>query len=165
MIIRKIEASDADQFLKLCKQLDVESKFMMLEPQERNTTVAQQEEAIKNMYKDGLSVIFVCEIDGKIVGHLTANRENYTRMKHSAYIVIGILKNFTGKGIGTQLFKELEIWASQHRIHRLELTVMCHNTPGIALYKKMGFEIEGVKKHSLKVDQQFIDEYYMAKLL
>jgi hypothetical protein len=29
----------------------------------------------------------------------------------------------------------------------------------------MGFEIEGVKKHSLLVDGAFVDEYYMGKLL
>ncbi|OAO80482.1 hypothetical protein A0O32_1432 [Anoxybacillus flavithermus] len=42
---------------------------------------------------------------------------------------------------------------------------MTQNQAGIALYKKMGFEIEGIKKHSLLVNGRFMDEYYMAKIL
>jgi RimJ/RimL family protein N-acetyltransferase len=42
---------------------------------------------------------------------------------------------------------------------------MAHNSGAIALYKKMGFEIEGTKNHSLIVDGMYIDEYYMAKLV
>ena len=42
---------------------------------------------------------------------------------------------------------------------------MVHNERAIRLYKKMGFEIEGTKKHSLFVNGQYVDEYYMAKIL
>lgn len=42
---------------------------------------------------------------------------------------------------------------------------MTHNLAGIALYKKMGFEIEGRKRHSLRVNGAYVDEYYMSKLL
>jgi RimJ/RimL family protein N-acetyltransferase len=59
----------------------------------------------------------------------------------------------------------LEEWAKQQHIHRLELTVMTHNIAGIALYKKQGFAIEGTKRQSLLINGQFIDEFYMAKLL
>jgi len=59
----------------------------------------------------------------------------------------------------------LEEWAQQHHIHRLELTVMAHNNAGVALYKKQGFEIEGTKRHSLLINGQYVDEFYMSKLL
>ncbi len=42
---------------------------------------------------------------------------------------------------------------------------MTYNTAGIALYKKMGFEIEGTKRNSLFIDGKYVDEYYMSKLL
>jgi lipid II:glycine glycyltransferase (peptidoglycan interpeptide bridge formation enzyme) len=37
-------------------------------------------------------------------------------------------------------------WAIERGFHRLELTVNTHNERAIRLYKKMGFEVEGVKK-------------------
>jgi hypothetical protein len=42
---------------------------------------------------------------------------------------------------------------------------MTHNEAGIALYRRRGFKIEGVKKHSLLVGGWYVDEYYMARLL
>jgi RimJ/RimL family protein N-acetyltransferase len=48
--------------------------------------------------------------------------------------VIGILQAFAGQGLGTQFFQLLEDWALQHNLHRLELTVMCHNKQAVHLY-------------------------------
>ena len=107
----------------------------------------------------------VAEHDGRLVGALQAFGGNFRRNWHNVYIVIGILQAFTGQGIGTQLFQKLEEWAKQRHIHRLELTVMTHNTAGAALYKKQGFTIEGTKRHSLLINGQYVDEFYMAKLL
>ena len=81
------------------------------------------------------------------------------------HISIGILQDYVGQGIGTKLFIELEKWAIQNQIHRLELTVMANNKAGQALYKKMGFKVEGVKEHSLFVNGRYIDDIYMAKLI
>ncbi len=72
---------------------------------------------------------------------------------------------FTGKKIGTQLFTEAEKWARDHGIHRLELTVIQKNEAGFGLYQKMGFEVEGTKRDSLFMDGEFVNEYYMSKLL
>jgi RimJ/RimL family protein N-acetyltransferase len=79
--------------------------------------------------------------------------------------VIGILSKGQSKGFGSQMFDQLMEWASTQNINRLELTVMCHNEGALALYKKFGFEVEGTKRHSLFIDGNYVDEYYMAKLL
>ncbi len=40
------------------------------------------------------------------------------------------------------------------------------NNPGAyALYRKMGFEVEGVKKDSLLVNGEYINDIYMSKLI
>ncbi|MFJ7744700.1 hypothetical protein [Peribacillus sp. NPDC097295] len=36
---------------------------------------------------------------------------------------------------------------------------------GVALYKKVGFEIEGTKRNSLVIHGKSYNEYYMAKIL
>ncbi|HEX9134767.1 MAG TPA: GNAT family protein [Ktedonobacteraceae bacterium] len=165
MIIRTIHESDAEQFLSLCNKLDTETLFMMLEPGERTTTPEEQRAQIEHLLKHENQTIFVAEHDDQLVGYLASIGGESKRNRHSVYIIIGILQAFSGQGIGTKLFHRLEEWAHQQHIHRLELTVMAHNNAGIALYKKQGFEIEGTKRHSLLVNGQFVDEYYMAKLL
>lgn len=164
-IIREIRESDAEDFLSLCRRLDEESKFMLLEPGERTTTLEEQRLRIREILSADNQVILVAEEAGALVGYLLASRGRYARNRHEAYLVIGILEKYTGQGIGTALFKKMETWAGEHGIHRLELTVMAHNQRGVGLYKKMGFEIEGIKKDSLRVDGVYVDEYYMGKII
>ena len=45
------------------------------------------------------------------------------------------------------------------------MPVMPHNAAGLALYRKMGFDIEGTSRQSLCVDGVFVDEIMMGKIL
>ena len=164
MIIRPIKTGDSRSFLDMLKQLDKETSFMMLEPGERTTTVEGMEENIRNMGSSG-SLTLILEDKERIAGFLSASRGTAARIRHRAYIVIGILKDYRGKGLGEKLFQELEKWAKEHHITRLELTVMTHNEGAIRLYEKMGFKIEGMKEKSMLVNETYVDEYYMGKVL
>ena len=165
MDIRAIRETDSEQFLLLSKALDDETQFMMLEPGERTTTIEEQTQRIRNILSQDNQMIFVVEHENQLVGFLAALGGNYRRNHHCAHIVIGIRQNFTGQGIGKQLFKMLEKWATDHKIHRLELAVMSHNERAINLYQKMGFKTEGIKHDSLLVNGKYVDEYYMARIL
>jgi RimJ/RimL family protein N-acetyltransferase len=164
MIIRKINDGDSAGFLNMLVKLDSETKNMMYEPGERNTSIEEMKVSIADMYASN-SLVLIAEEEGKIIGFLSAERGFANRIKHTAYIVIGILKDYRGRRIGTKLLRELVDWASANGITRLELTVMIHNEAAIKLYKAMGFQIEGVKEKSLVVDGKYIDEYYMARIL
>lgn len=163
--IRTATPDDAAAFLALRQRIDVETKFMMLEPGERQSTVEQERERLANNARADNKETFLAEDDGQLVGWLWANGGDYRRNHHMVHIVIGIREAYTGRGIGARLFEACEQWARAKNLHRLELTVMTHNARGIALYKKMGFEIEGTAKHQMKVDGEYVDLYTMAKLL
>lgn len=163
--IREIQETDAEHFLSLCKQLDEENRFMLLEPGERKTTVEEQRQRIKEILSQDNKALFVAEEDGMLIGYLSAAGNPFARNKHTVYIVIGILERFTSQGLGTAFFQKLEQWATEENLHRLELTVMVHNQRGVGLYQKMGFKIEGIRRDSLLVDGSYVDEYYMAKLI
>jgi RimJ/RimL family protein N-acetyltransferase len=164
MIIRKIEIKDSERFLNMLKQLDNETNHMMFEPGERKTTIEEMELEITNIH-DSKSLLLVAEDNGEIVGFLSSERGFAKRIRHRAYIVVGILKDYWGRKIGVQLFEELEKWALGNTVTRLELTVMQHNEGAIRLYEKMGFKKEGLKENSMIVDGKYVNEYYMAKNL
>lgn len=164
MIIREIEFKDAERFLNMLKQLDSETKFMLYDQGERTTTTENIKEKIKNS-QDTKSLVLVAEQSGNIAGFLWADRQSANRIRHCAYIVIGILKDYRGMGIGTQLFDKLEAWSRTSGITRLELTVMKHNETAVGLYQKKGFEIEGIRKNAMTVDGEYVDEYYMGRVL
>lgn len=165
MLIREINVSDAENFIELVKKVESDANFMLMEAGERKTTPEQQRRQLEHICNQDNSTIFVAEQNRELIGYLIAIGGNAKRTKHSAFLVIGILKEYRGLGIGTSLFQHVEDWALIHHISRLELTVVTKNSAGIALYKKRGFEIEGLKRNSLLVNEKFYNEYLMSKLL
>ncbi|MGX7594493.1 N-acetyltransferase family protein [Planococcus plakortidis] len=114
--------------------------------------------------KEKAAVFIACE-GQRISGYVIVQNENPERISHRAYMVAGVHSDSRGKGIGKALFSYVIDWAKSVHLHRLELTVIAENPLAVTLYEKMGFEIEGVKRDSLFVDNGYVDEYYMAKLL
>ncbi|SDY92671.1 Acetyltransferase (GNAT) family protein [Evansella caseinilytica] len=159
--IRQAVPDDAKEFLSFLLTLDQETSFMLYEPGERTTGEAELKQKIEKTREH--SLLLVAEGGEKIVGFLSASRGNVNRIKHSAYVVVGILNNYRGMGVGGRLFEELDTWAVNHGVSRLELTVMTKNEQAIKLYKKMGYKVEGIKEKSCFVNGEFVDEYYMAK--
>lgn len=163
--VRRAVEADAEHWLAVGHQLDHETKFMMLEPGERTQTVEQLRDAFRTSLETNNGVYLLAEVDGKIVGVMGAHRGAYRRNRHGAHIWVGILDAYTGQGIGRRLFEGVEAWAREQGLHRLDLTVLAHNARGIALYTKMGFEMEGRLRHSFRIDGEWIDELQMGKLL
>ena len=164
MKIRPIEVSDAAQFLALSKKLD-ESNFMLYEPGERQTTPEQQAKSIETILSKRNTIIFVAEVENHLVGFIAAIGNQFQRNQHAAYLVLGVLDMYQGQGIATKLFDQLFDWAKEAKLSRLELTVIKDNDKAFNLYKKMGFTLEGEKVHSLIIDGNPTNEYYLYKLL
>jgi len=160
--IRQAVPNDSKEYLSFLNKLDSETSFMLYEPGEIKATDEDMKRRIEESIKG--SFLIFAENNDKIIGFLSANRGHVNRIKHSAYIVIGILEDFRGKGLGKRLFEELESWAINNKIIRLELVVMVNNEKAIRLYKKMGFKIEGTKEKACIVNGEFVDEYYMGKV-
>lgn len=76
-----------------------------------------------------------------------------------------VLKEYWGQGIGTALLEHMEGFAKNIGVTRIEAKVRALNERGIALYKKSGYEIEGVRKKAALINEVPEDEFYIAKLL
>lgn len=161
MEIRELNNDDTTSFYECLKGLDLETKFMMFEPDERKWNG----NLIEALSGNGENLLLGVFTDEKIIGFLSAKRGAYRRIRHIAYIVIGIRKDYHHRGIGTKLFKALDIRADKNNITRLELTVEVPNTNAIGLYEKNGFSIEGRKKNAMLVDGRYVDEYMMGKII
>lgn len=164
MNIRKIQTNDAQRFFNLLSKLDRQTKTMMYEPDERPNDLSMVNAMIVQS-DAGNALVLVAEENDDIIGFLSAQKGRTNRIKHTAYIVTGILSEYHNKKIGTNLFSQLYNWAMQNEIKRLELTVVCSNSAAVHLYKKSGFKIEGVKQMAMLIDGEYTDEYYMSKLL
>lgn len=167
MVIRPAQAEDAEPFFSMMCFLDGETPFMMYEPDERGKTTdaAGLRERIDAAVSMGDLLLIAEESDKSIVGYIWAERGRMKRILHTAYIVVGIRKAYQHQGIGTRFFRDLDTWARKNGVLRLELTVECANTPARRLYEKNGFVVEGKRMKSMKLGDELVDEFYMAKLL
>lgn len=79
---------------------------------------------------------------------------------------MGVHDDWQGKGVGTALMEAATDFADKWlNLLRLELMVYTDNQPGIRLYKKFGFEIEGRLRQVAFRDGQYVDVFYMGRLL
>ena len=165
--IRQLQVEEAEDFWNLLKTLDVETTYMMYEPEERErrTNLEELRDDIRRNVAGGNDFLQVAIENNEMVGYIRAERGRFNRIFHTAYIVIGVLNVYSGKGIGTAFFEKLDAWAKENGIVRLELTVECRNLAAKHLYEKAGFQTEGRRVKSMLVDGRFVDEYYMAKIL
>ena len=168
MVIRRVKEDDVESFYRMMCLLDEETDYMLYEPGERQvrTTDLTRLKATVKDTASGQDLLLVAENDnGEIVGYIWAERGRLNRIKHTAYIVVGIRRAYQHQGIGTEFFRLLENWGKENGIVRLELTVECENTGAKSLYEKYGFVIEGLRPKSMKVDGRFVDEYYMGRVI
>lgn len=161
-MIRKAVPEDAEQLAILMKHVE-ESGLMLFEPGERKTTPEQLQQRLFSMGQE--SIVFVAEEHQQLTGYLFAIGEKIQRKQHSVYIAMGVSRRERGNGIGFQLFEAMEKWAKDKKLRRIELTVLEHNHAAVALYKKRGFIVEGLKKESIRIDGSYMNEWFMSKLL
>jgi RimJ/RimL family protein N-acetyltransferase len=106
---------------------------------------------------------FVALSAGEVVGWCdvtpAASRPTHA---HRGVLGIALLQPFRGKGIGTKLIRPALAAARAFGLHRVELTVREGNTGAIELYRKVGFEIEGVQRDAVLVDGEYENIVCMA---
>jgi RimJ/RimL family protein N-acetyltransferase len=163
--IRVARPYDAAALLELKRQLDRETAFMMYEPGERDSPVQDLAAELASVARSANSVVLLAELEDQLIGYVQLTGGSLRRSRATAYLVIGVLAHAAGRGIGTELVRQAQAWAAARGLHRLELTVMAHNTRAIRLYERTGFIVEGRRSECLLVDGQFIDELTMAALL
>ena len=79
----------------------------------------------------------------RIVGNLGLDPERPGIL----YLGMTIDAEYRGQGVGTAMMRDAIAWArAQTGVHKIELEVWPHNAPGLALYRKVGFEVEGRRR-------------------
>jgi putative acetyltransferase len=106
----------------------------------------------------------VAVLDGRIVG-VAGLIQGKGRRSHVAEIFMSVHDDHCGRGIGTALLAALvEAADNWLNVRRIELTVYVDNEPGIRLYQKFGFEIEGTRRADAFRAGKFVDSLMMARV-
>lgn len=104
----------------------------------------------------------VAEADGEIVGTLGVITGRY------GFADIGMVVDeaWRGRGVGSALVAAAIDWARGHGVHKLALHVWPRNEAALALYRKFGFEEEGLlRAHYRRRSGERWDAIVMGLLL
>lgn len=161
--IREATALDAKEMLAYIHTISGESDFLTFGEGEFNMSVEQEEAFLNQFLKQDNALFIIAELDGKIVGNLSFAGGAMSRIAHTGELGVSVLKQYWGRGIGTALMDYLISWCKETGIIRkVNLKVRSDNHMAIYIYKKLGFQEEGLITREFYVDGRFYDSVVMG---
>ncbi|WP_369015749.1 GNAT family N-acetyltransferase [Gimesia maris] len=94
---------------------------------------------------------------GRLIPHVRDS------VRHVARLGMGVLPEFRGQGIGNQLLERAMAHAWEQGLKRLELEVFADNEVALNLYRKHGYQVEGVKRFARCLDGVYQDIVIMGQ--
>lgn len=119
------------------------------------------------LYQQGLiqrkgPTFYAINEQNQVVGWADIFPEDNPRQNHRGSLGMGVVSEYRGQGVGTQLLQAALKQAQEFGLEKVELNVYTTNTNAIALYKKLGFKEEGLIKKYRKLDGVYFDCLLMA---
>jgi len=106
----------------------------------------------------------VAEDGEHVVGWCDVRRETIPIYAHEGMLGMGLLQEYRGRGIGERLIRATLDAARVAGFERISLSVYARNTAAMALYRKVGFVLEGTRVRGKKLDGAYDDVHTMALL-
>ena len=161
--IRQAEIDDAERLLNCIKTYVPQSAYIPKLEQEIKLTIEQEKEWINSFLTNENSLLLVAEYNDEIIGNIDLTGSRRKIMEHTAVIGMGMLKEWKNTGLGTALLKFGIEWAKENTIRELLwLQVYTDNELGLGLYRKMGFEENGIMRNFFKQDGEYFDNLTMT---
>jgi len=101
---------------------------------------------------------------GRVVGWCDILPNPRPGFGHSGSVGMGVLREWRGQGLGKALLEACIRKAFANGLTRIELEVYADNANAIALYRRLGFVEEGLKRRARVFDGRSQDLLLMALL-
>jgi len=138
-------------------------------PGEVDITVEAEAEFIEGVSQSSNQYLIVAVLNGQIIGNLTFTSGTEPNEDYYGELEVSVLKKYWRNRIAVELMNRLIQWAKVNGIiTKLYLQVRADNKSAIALYKKLGFEVERYLTRTFFVDDdyniniKYYDSYQMG---
>jgi RimJ/RimL family protein N-acetyltransferase len=164
--IRGATKEDAQNMIDFYNVVGGETDFLSFGANEFKRDLQEYEEYITATSIEQNSIMLLALIDSEIISIATINSSQKERTKHVGTLGIVISKKYTGLGLGKVLMNDLIEWGKQNGVtKKISLVTNETNTVAIELYKKLGFEVEGLLKKDNFINGNFNNTIIMGLLL
>ena len=158
VVVREITLADVAGYRACVGAVMRERRFLAyLEPFSLTQTAAFVADNI-----DKGNPHYVADDAGGIVGWCDIQRESVPTYAHEGMLGMGLLPDYRGTGLGERLIRTALDAATRAGLERVSLSVYASNTRAMALYRKVGFVLEGTRVRGRKVDGAYDDIHMMA---
>lgn len=166
IFFRDATPADALSMIDYLNEVAAETVNLSFGPGEFRKTIEEEEAIIRDHLDSDNQFFLIAEDQGRIIGHITISANQKTKMRHIGDVGISIRKDYWRQGIGEALMQQAIDWAKGSiSIRKLNLNVLVTNKGAVALYEKVGFEIEGTLRRDMYLNGSFTDAYQMGMLI
>ncbi len=168
LLLRSAEVSDAKIMLDYLHATYQETPYLLQDVQEADRISLEKEERfLENRLNSSNSIMIAGFIDGEHVGNCSFQPAGFAdRVAHRCSMGIAMYLKYAGQGIGALFMEELMKQARACGYEIMELEVVEGNERAMRLYKKMGFEVIGLRKRAIRYrDGSYAGEYLMQREL
>ena len=164
--IRDIIEDDSHQYIKLNKQINSENPYMIRPADIYEILPEQIMNEVREHKTEDYKYWKVIIWGDTLIGHAKIGRSKKERLRHKAEFTIGIVKEHTGKGIGSLLINDCIKWCSKNGVERLDLKVVEENRGACKLYERSGFERTGYLKNDIRIAKdKYYDSIHMSRFI
>jgi len=164
--VRTAEPKDASGINDVMKSVIKENYFTIHGIDEFNETSQSRLKQIKKYRRAKGKIFIVALFKNKVIGLVSFNNWDTRKTMHTGFLSIFLLKEYRSIGLGKELMKILIEWGKSNKIIRkMSLAVFSCNKNAIALYKKVGFKIEGICPKDMKINGRYYDSVLMYKFM
>lgn len=110
-------------------------------------------------------VFFVATVGGDVIGWIHINAPNTEMLEHTGELTLGIIDEYRGHGIGTELHDRGVDWALENGFEKLYNSVPSSNEDAIGFLEHHGWETEAVRERHYKIDAEYVDEVMLSMAL
>ena len=152
---------DAKGLLEYNWVVGAETDFLSFGSNAFKITEEREAKFISRFYNSKKDEMLIALDGDKIVANAAIEHNRIERYSHRAELSITVLREYWGRGIGTELMHRLIEFSKNVGIEIISLEVRDDNERAKALYKKFGFETIGVYKRFFKINNKYYDAEYM----
>lgn len=165
--LRAAVPSDADALIEYLKVVNVETPFLIREPDECEMSHEDEEKFIQGKLDSEREILLLALADGQLAGNCSIQSlGSFKRLRHRCDVAIALYQEYCGCGIGRIMLETVLELAKKAHYEQAELEVVEGNDNAIVLYEKLGFKRYGTFPSNMKyADGSYRDAYWMMKKL